>query len=157
MFQSSGRRVRGRLQNVGTFVAFDPNMMQPATYVTASSVAVGLLYLLVLLSITLNPVTFGYIPTSRRFVVSAQGKNRCPDFSYTGPKRVLALRSHLECAKTCASWSECLHYGYQRSNKSCTLYSMTPTNLYPASDCIFMLVSRLLDIDVNEAPTALVG
>src|SRR6218665_3773667 len=146
MFQSSGRRVRGRLQNVGTFVAFDPNVMQPVTYITASSVAVGLLYLLVLLSITLNPVTFGNTPTSRRFVVSVQGKNRCPDVWYTGPKRVLVLRSHLECAKTCASWSECLHYGYQRSNGSCTLYSMTPKNLYPAADCVFMLVSRLIDL-----------
>src|SRR6218665_1035662 len=132
-------------------------MMQPATYFTASSAALALMHLLVLLSITLYPMTFGYISMSRRFVVSAQGRNRCPDVWYTGPKRVLVLRSHLECAKTCASWSECLHYSYHRSNKSCTLYSMTPTNLYPASDCIFMLVSRLLDIDVNEAPTALVG
>src|SRR6218665_3358748 len=121
-------------------------MTQLLQNITASSVAVGLLYLLVLLSITLHPMTFGYTPTSRRFIVSAQGKNRCPDFSYTGPKRVLVLRSHLECAKTCASWSECLHYSYQRSNKSCTLYSMTPTNLYPTADCAFMLVSRLLDI-----------
>src|SRR6218665_1512710 len=132
-------------------------MTQLLQNITASSVAVGLLYLLVLLSITLHPMTFGNIPTSRRFIVSAQGKNRCPEVWYTGPKRVLVLGSNLECAKTCTSWSECLHYSYHRSNKSCTLYSMTPTNLYPASDCIFMLVSRLLDIDVNEAPTALVG
>src|SRR6218665_1602877 len=121
-------------------------MMQPATYVAASSVAVDFARLLFVLSITLNPVTLGNTPDTRRFILSSQGKNRCPNIWYTGPKRVLVLRSHLECARNCAIWSECLHYSYERNNGSCTLYSMTPNNLYPTEDCAFMVVSRPINI-----------
>ena len=90
---------------------------------------------------TLYPITHGAMFSAKRFIVSAQGKNRCPDFWYSGSRRIVVLRSHLECARNCALWSECLHYSYQRNNGSCALYSNTPANLYPAGDCSFMLVS----------------
>src|SRR6218665_2632358 len=121
-------------------------MMHPATYVAATSAAVYLMRLYFVLSITLNLVTLGYTPVTRRFILSAQGKNRCPNILYMGPKRVLVLRSHLECARNCAIWSECLHYGFNRNNGSCTLYSMTPDNLQPTEDCTFMVVSTLNNI-----------
>ena len=130
----------------GTFFVFHLEMMQPATYVAASSVAVDFMRLLFVLSITVNPVIFGYTPVTRRFILSAQGKNRCPDIWYSGPRRVLVLRSHLECARNCAIWSEYLHYDYKRNNGSCTLYSMTPDSFQPTEDCTFMLVSRLNNI-----------
>src|SRR5688572_19478318 len=116
-------------------------MMQSATYVTVSAGALALLVVVALL--ILCPVTFGDLSNERKFTLSVQGKNRCPDFRVTG--RVVVSRSHLECASRCTIWSECLHYGYHRNNGSCTLYSMTPANLYPADDCVFMLVSRFGD------------
>src|SRR6218665_3829343 len=107
-----------------------------------SNIVLAVLFLSVLVS-TLYPITHGKLFSAKRFILSAQGKNRCPGFWYSGPTRVVVSRSQLECARNCAIWSECLHYSYQRNNGSCTLYSMTPANLYPAEDCAFMLVSKL--------------
>ena|SRR6218665_1412109 len=84
------------------------------------------------------PVTRGNMVSTRRFILSAQGQARCPDF--WNARSVFMSRSHLECARSCAIWSECLHYSYQRNNGSCTLYTMTPANLFSAEDCNFMLV-----------------
>jgi len=55
-------------------------MSQTATYVAASSVAVDFMRLLFVLSITVNPVIFGYTPVTRRFILSAQEQDRCSDF-----------------------------------------------------------------------------
>src|SRR6218665_2967144 len=108
-------------------------------YAIVSESALALLVVV----IQLCPVNLDSFSNARRYTLSVQGKNQCPHFSFTRPRRVLMLRSHLECARNCAIWSECLHYSYQRNNESCNMSSMTPANLYPAEDCAFMLVSKL--------------
>jgi len=114
-------------------------MKLSAFYAEVSDNALAFLLFVVFLC----PVAIESFSNARRYTLSVQGKNRCPDFLPSGSRRVVVLRSHLECAKICSTWSECLHYSYQRNNGSCTLYSMTPANLYPVQDCSFMLVSIL--------------
>lgn len=121
-------------------------MKQTAFSAAVSDSAPAFLLFVVLLC----PVTHESLSNERRYTVSVQGKKHCPNFSSTGPRKVLTLRSNLECAKACVSSSECLHFGYQKNNGSCTLYSTTPANLYPADDCTFMLVSVLIAIYANQ-------
>src|SRR6218665_277049 len=98
------------------------------------------LLLLHLYHIVLPGIEGSVLFVQRNFVASSQGVGRCPTSSYSGSSNVVFARSRIECARFCTISLNCLHYGYESWNGTCTLVSNNPINLSPVEDCLFMMV-----------------